>query len=144
MLYKTRPEDFESDKKVAACYIEYKGKILLLRRSDDDTQGGGQWGCPGGAVDANETPRTAILREISEEIGLKFSEKDFIPSGEYYVHTKYGAFKHHIFRIVLKEIPDIKLSDEHSEYTFATPDDALTFDLVPDEDECIRLTYNKY
>ncbi len=46
------------------------GKILLLLRSEDVTEPG-FWGIPGGAIDPNEDPLTAALRELHEETGLR-------------------------------------------------------------------------
>lgn len=42
------------------------GDILLVREVAD----GGRWTLPGGWCDINETPRSAVEREVSEEAGL--------------------------------------------------------------------------
>lgn len=41
------------------------GKILLQKRSDFN-----KWGFPGGAIELNETPEEAAIREIKEETKL--------------------------------------------------------------------------
>lgn len=45
------------------------GKVLLLKRSDEEKNYGGYWGLPGGGVEAGETPEQGALREAGEEIG---------------------------------------------------------------------------
>lgn len=45
------------------------GKILLLRRSADETNPN-QWSLPGGHIDAGETPQEACERELKEETNL--------------------------------------------------------------------------
>lgn len=42
-----------------------RGRLLLLRRSDDGT-----WGVPGGWVGPGESAREAAVREVLEECGL--------------------------------------------------------------------------
>ncbi len=49
------------------------GKILVLKRSDKDDHKPGVWETVGGGMDKEEPPREALLREISEETGLKVS-----------------------------------------------------------------------
>jgi len=44
-------------------------RVVLLRRSEGGVHGG-QIACPGGRIEADETPRAAALREAEEEIGL--------------------------------------------------------------------------
>ena len=50
---------------VDAAIFDDKGRILLLRRSDDD-----QWSLPCGWVEVGESPVEAIIREVKEETGL--------------------------------------------------------------------------
>jgi mutator protein MutT len=49
----------------AALVRNEQGDVLLQRRSDN-----GQWGLLGGAVDPNESPAQALVREVYEEAGL--------------------------------------------------------------------------
>lgn len=47
------------------CIFNEKGEVLLQRRGDSKL-----WGFPGGAVELDETPEMAAVREIKEETGL--------------------------------------------------------------------------
>lgn len=55
---------------VTAAIIERNGKYLLARRREGDTMGG-YWEFPGGGVDDGETPDMCVVRELSEELGVK-------------------------------------------------------------------------
>jgi len=44
--------------------------LLLTRRAADLRAHGSQWALPGGRCDPGETPATAALRELHEEVGL--------------------------------------------------------------------------
>jgi 8-oxo-dGTP pyrophosphatase MutT (NUDIX family) len=44
--------------------------VLLTRRASGLRRHGGQWALPGGRLDPGETPETAALRELEEEVGL--------------------------------------------------------------------------
>lgn len=50
---------------VAAVIPNEKGEILLIKRSDDGT-----WSLPAGAIDPDESPAEAVIREVAEETGL--------------------------------------------------------------------------
>ena len=47
-----------------------RAAILLTRRASGLRRHGGQWALPGGRLDPGETPETAALRELEEEVGL--------------------------------------------------------------------------
>ena len=47
--------------------------LLLTRRATGLRSHGGQWALPGGRCDEGETPVTAALRELHEELGLEFA-----------------------------------------------------------------------
>jgi 8-oxo-dGTP pyrophosphatase MutT (NUDIX family) len=44
--------------------------VVLTRRAMGLRKHGGQWALPGGGLDPEETPETAALRELHEEVGL--------------------------------------------------------------------------
>lgn len=59
-------------------------KVLLLLRSEEVTEGG-TWGTPGGAIEEDEDPIDAALRETEEEAGLFLDpdEVEFVGSVVY-------------------------------------------------------------
>jgi len=50
---------------VAGIIFDHDGRILLVRQADD-----GVWSTPGGAIEPNEEPADAVVREVWEETGL--------------------------------------------------------------------------
>src|ERR1700761_3426206 len=48
--------------------------FVLTRRASSLRSHRGQWALPGGRCDAGETPVTAALRELQEELGLALGE----------------------------------------------------------------------
>lgn len=54
---------------VVAAVIEHDGRILACRRRPQKAAGG-KWEFPGGKIEPLETPETALVREIREELGI--------------------------------------------------------------------------
>lgn len=54
---------------VAAALIDGDGLILLQQRPPGGTLAG-LWEFPGGKIDPGETPETALVRELEEELGI--------------------------------------------------------------------------
>lgn len=54
---------------VAVALIDSAGRVLLQRRRLDRAHGG-LWEFPGGKVEVGESPESAALREIEEELGV--------------------------------------------------------------------------
>jgi 8-oxo-dGTP pyrophosphatase MutT (NUDIX family) len=52
--------------------------FLLTRRAAGLRAHGGQWALPGGRRDPGETPETAALRELEEELGLALSPRTIL------------------------------------------------------------------
>jgi 8-oxo-dGTP diphosphatase len=56
----------------AGALIDGKDRILLAQRPPGKTMAG-LWEFPGGKVGANETPESALVRELKEELGIQTS-----------------------------------------------------------------------
>lgn len=52
---------------VVGAVISRDGKILAAQRKEESSLGG-FWEFPGGKIEANETPKEALAREIKEEL----------------------------------------------------------------------------
>ena len=63
---------------VALALVDGRGKILMQRRPSG-REHGGLWEFPGGKVEAGETPESALLREIEEELGLCLTMESLSP-----------------------------------------------------------------
>ncbi len=54
---------------VAAAVFDDEGRVLITRRADDAHQGA-LWEFPGGKLEAGEDARSALQRELMEEVGI--------------------------------------------------------------------------
>ncbi len=62
----------------AVALIDADGRVLLARRPEGKPMAG-LWEFPGGKVDAGETPETALIRELEEELGITVPARCLAP-----------------------------------------------------------------
>jgi 8-oxo-dGTP diphosphatase len=65
---------------VAAALVGPQGTVLLHRRAFGAVHGG-LWEFPGGKVNPGESPESAPVRELAEELGIVVDEADLEPVG---------------------------------------------------------------
>lgn len=103
------------------------GKILLVRRADSQDWHPGEWEISYGRIDQHEDPTDGLKREIGEETGIKDLQIGNVISvwhmyrGEKNAHNDLIDITFHC----QTETAEITLSDEHSEYKWVEPKEAL-------------------
>ena len=86
------------------------GKIVIEKRSENIVFNAGRWDVSmGGVIDAGETPDQALVREVSEELGINLdinsAEEIFvIESNRYLPH--YGYHNHNFTHTYIAEVPN--------------------------------------
>ena len=70
-----------------ACIIYKNGKVLIAHRNPTGDMGN-RWEFPGGKVDEGETDEISIIREMSEEFGVKAVPGKKIASTTFYHKNK--------------------------------------------------------
>lgn len=83
---------------VAVAVIKDEQDRLLITQRAKDIPHGGLWEFPGGKVEPKETPYEALIREISEEVGLKIEQAEFL--GEIYHTYPEKSVCLHIFQVL--------------------------------------------
>ena len=63
---------------VAAALTNQADEILLQRRPEGRSMAG-LWEFPGGKVEAGESPESALVRELKEELGIEIDPVDLTP-----------------------------------------------------------------
>lgn len=53
----------------AVALVDIDGRVLIAQRPEGKAMAG-LWEFPGGKVEAGETPETALIRELHEELGI--------------------------------------------------------------------------
>ena len=66
-------------------------KVLLIKRAKEPFRG--NWQLPGGKIEQGETSEEAVVREVIEEIGLKFKNIKFVKDYDHY----YPELNEHYF-----------------------------------------------
>ncbi len=103
-----------------------RGRYLLLKRSMSSKNNKGKWDLPGGKVNAGENFDHALLREVSEETGLKISLGGVAGAAESDTPTKKIAY------IILEgrvRAGRVRLSSEHDDYVWAEAAELGTMDV---------------
>ena len=110
----------------AHIFREKNGELefLLLKRSPEQYYPN-LWQMVSGKIKENETAYNAALREIKEETGLTPEKFWVAPT----VNSFYSPENDYIcllpvFAVKVKFNSEVKLSNEHNEYKWVTPDEA--------------------
>ena len=53
----------------AAALVDQDGRVLIAQRPEGKTMAG-LWEFPGGKIEKGESPETALVRELEEELGI--------------------------------------------------------------------------
>ncbi|MEG0314948.1 MAG: (deoxy)nucleoside triphosphate pyrophosphohydrolase [Erysipelotrichaceae bacterium] len=67
--------------KVVAAVIHKDNKILIAQRLKGEFEG--RWEFPGGKIEANESPREALIREIREELEVSIDIENYLMTATY-------------------------------------------------------------
>ncbi|MEO5950482.1 MAG: NUDIX domain-containing protein [Candidatus Saccharimonadales bacterium] len=109
-----------------------KGLYLLVQRTD--TLSNNQehaWDIPGGRINPEEDLRSALTREVNEEIGIKLTDAPkLIDAQDIFVTTK----DLHVVRLTYTidmDVSDIILSQEHQAHTWTSLEDAFQLNVDP-------------
>jgi len=62
----------------AVVLVDADGRVLLAQRPEGKSMAG-LWEFPGGKVDQGETPETALIRELHEELGIDVAASCLAP-----------------------------------------------------------------
>lgn len=102
------------------------GKYLLLKRAASRDVGGGTWECVTGRLKQGESFSDALHREVHEELGARVQIEFIIGTGHFYRGDKKPENEMIGIQICASvDDPEaIRLSDEHSEYRWATAEEA--------------------
>lgn len=113
-----------------------RGRLLILKRKDDDDSYPGVWDCVGGHFEEGESAEECMHREAKEESGQPMKIVKLGPLIEYL--DAYGRAVAVPF--VLK--PDTKrkiVPTEHSEYRWIKLSQVKDYDIVPDLAKALSL-----
>jgi 8-oxo-dGTP diphosphatase len=128
-----REEKVRND--IVTVFIEYRGKILILRRSQKVKTMRGKWAGVSGYIEKSEEPVRRAITEIKEETGFTDENIIFLEEGKpleaadnmrpnnitWVVHPFY-------FR---SNTDDVQLDWEHDAYKWIHPSELEKFDTVP-------------
>lgn len=121
-VYETKPENFNSQTEVAACYLECDGKLLLLLNAFGDSEAG-SWGVPAGKLESNEVPLQGAIRELFEETSISIDFSQIQSVGSLYIRKPEVDYVYHLFRIKVATRPEVRLSSEHQEYRWVSSEE---------------------
>ncbi|MCP5508571.1 MAG: NUDIX hydrolase [Chlamydiales bacterium] len=137
-VYEIHPIDFEASLDVSACYCEWQGQFLFLKRCERKSQGG-LWCVPAGKREKEESVIETALRELHEETGIIATKNLLSPIRILYVELPHVCFNYHMYHLVIPAKPTIVLDhDEHVDSCWLSLEEASRLPLVVGEKESLK------
>lgn len=114
---------------VAAFIRDETGRILIVKKSPGEKVDGGLWTVPGGKVNPKENVIDALIREVTEEVGLKITYckwigEDVFESGGHWFHGEH-------FICSVHDTTTVTLEKKLLEYKWVTKEKMSTYEFHP-------------
>ena len=119
---------------VTAAILVKDSKVLIAKRKPEDKQPG-KWEFPGGKIEAGESARECLKREMREEFGIDVRVGKFL--GESIYDYPHGSIRLLAY-LAEWQAGDIALKD-HADYTWAQCDRLSEFDFTPADLPFVRM-----
>ena len=136
--------DYPKRVDIVTVFLEYKGKILILRRSKKVRTMQCKWAGISGYIENTNSPLKQALIEIREETGLSNEKIKFVRSSPPLEAT--GIDSPNILWIVHPYLfhtytNQIKIDWEHDEYKWITPSEIPNYECVPKLKDALGCVY---
>lgn len=118
---------------VLGAFVENEGRVLLLKRRDDDLSFPGKWEIPGGHMKDGETIAGALQREIKEETNLDLVS--FAPASSFEYDVAEEEELHCIevdFLCTVQQLSKLNISSEHTQYAWVSKSEIENYDMTED------------
>jgi 8-oxo-dGTP diphosphatase len=113
---------------VAAALIDADGRVLLAQRPEGK-QLAGLWEFPGGKVAPGERPEAALIRELSEELGIEVEEPCLAPLS--FASHAYSDFHLLMPLYICRRWKGFVTAREHQALKWAFPRDLRAYPMPP-------------
>lgn len=123
---------------VVAAATFHDNKFLITQRNDGDFKG--LWEVPGGKIEASETHKEALIREIHEELNFTINPHTFLTTIDYQYPT-FNLIMHVYVCNIVKGKPTLS---EHSNLKWVTQEEISKVDWLPADVALIKPLYNYY
>jgi len=111
---------------IALALLIVNGKILMCKREKKSSDKFSEmYGLPGGHIKKNESNKDGAIRETKEETNLTINNPKFVKS------YKFGDNQIYLYAEEIKNIDDIKLNHEHTDYKLVSPKDLKNPEIIP-------------
>lgn len=112
-------------KQVTAAVIVENGRLFVARRPPGDPLAG-LWELPGGKIEAGETPRECLERELMEELAMSAEASDLLATTVY--HYDHGSFE--MLALQTRRLSEFALL-VHDQFAWITRADLELYRLAP-------------
>lgn len=121
---------------VAAVLINHQGKILLAQRPEGKRLAG-KWEFAGGKVEEGETPESALVRELHEELGIQVESDNLEPF--WFLSHPYPEFNFHLLMpvYICRKWQGIPQSLEHASLRWIFANDIHMMDMIEADAELV-------
>jgi len=99
-------------------FIVHNGKLLSLKRRDNDPHQPSVWEIPGGRLETGENPYDGLKREVQEETGLHI--EILSPLHVHHFKRDDGQYITMIVFYCTTDQMKVDLSEEHTEYAWSS------------------------
>ncbi|MGN6364745.1 8-oxo-dGTP diphosphatase MutT [Asticcacaulis taihuensis] len=119
---------------VAAALVDSDGRVLIAQRPEGK-QLAGLWEFPGGKVEPGETPETALIRELEEELGIVVKQACLAP----FVFASHSYETFHLLMplYLIRRWEGEPEAREHAALKWVHPNDMGQYPMPPADDPLV-------